>query len=169
MEEKTLTSGFSAGEYFSWPAQNYGVFAMEKSGWYPIIYLRRSNAGIANGKKVTKMENNLTKILFRISEDYKDNIQKDSRHYLEVNIFQKASELGLSEVGQYYRDVYAIVPLKRPVRGMKVRIDGRTFVNYAQFESGIVIPRQIAQHVQLPYENYVAKDSMICNFSQNFS
>ena len=111
------------------------------------------------------MKDNLNAVLVKIGEDYKEDIQKDSRHYLEVNIAQKASELGLSEVGQYYRDVYAIVPLKRPARGMKVRIDGRTFVNYAQFESGIVLPRHIAQKVQLPFDNYVAKDSMVCNFS----
>jgi hypothetical protein len=111
------------------------------------------------------MKDNLNAVLVKIAEDYKEDIQKDSRHYVEVNIAQKASELGLSEGVQYYRDAYAIVPLKRPVRGMKVRIDGRTFVNYAQFESGIVLPRHIAQHVQLPFENYVANDSMICNFS----
>jgi len=48
---------------------------------------------------------------------------------------------------------------------MKVRIDGRTFVNYAQFESGIVTPNYVAERVDLPYRAYNARDSMICNFA----
>jgi hypothetical protein len=63
------------------------------------------------------------------------------------------------------RDVYAIIPLKRPVSGMKVRIDGRTFINYAQFESGVVAPHYVASQVDLPHRAYIAKDSMICNFA----
>jgi len=48
---------------------------------------------------------------------------------------------------------------------MKVRIDGRTFVNYAQFDSGIAVPHYVARQVDLPHRAYVAKDSMICNFA----
>lgn len=76
----------------------------------------------------------------KLGEDYKENIQDDSRYYLETSIAKKPAEMGFAEVGDRYRDVYAIVPLKHPVGGMKVRIDGRAFVNYAQFESGIVVP-----------------------------
>jgi hypothetical protein len=47
---------------------------------------------------------------------------------------------------------------------MKVRIDDRTFVNYAQFESGIVVPNYVAGQVDLPHRAYIAKDSMLCNF-----
>ena len=48
---------------------------------------------------------------------------------------------------------------------MKVRVDGRTFVNYAQFESGIAVPNYVAGQVDLPHIAYIAKDSMICNFA----
>jgi hypothetical protein len=48
---------------------------------------------------------------------------------------------------------------------MKVRIDGRTFINYAQFESGVVAPHYVASQVDLPHRAYIAKDSMICNFA----
>ena len=48
---------------------------------------------------------------------------------------------------------------------MKVQIEGRTFVNYAQFESGIVAPHYIANQVDLFHRAYIAKDSMICNFA----
>lgn len=111
------------------------------------------------------MTDNLKKILAKIGEDYKENIDNDSRFYLEVSIAQKAAEMGFSEVNESCKDAHAIVPLKHPVEGMKVRIDGRTFVNYAQFESGVVVPNYVASQLDLPHRAYVAKDSMICNFA----
>ena len=111
------------------------------------------------------MMNNLSEVLAKIGEEYQDNIQEDSRYYFEISIAQKAAELGFSEVKDRFRNVYAILPLKYPSSGMKVRIDGRTFVNYAQFDSGIVVPNYVARQVDLPYKAYIAKDSMICNFA----
>ena len=109
--------------------------------------------------------NNLSEVLNSIKEDYRENIQMNSRYYLEVDIAQKAGELGFSDIKERYRDARAIVPLKHPIGGMKVRIDGRTFVNYAQFESGIVTPNYVARQANLPHKVYIAKDSMICNFA----
>ena len=111
------------------------------------------------------MTGNLSEVLAKIGDEYKENIYNDSRHYLEISIAKKAAELGFSEAKEEYKNVYAIVPLKRPVSGMKVRIDGRTFINYAQFESGIVVPDYVASQVDLPHRAYAAKDSMICNFA----
>jgi hypothetical protein len=111
------------------------------------------------------MKNNLSEILAEIGEDYKGNIQEDSRYYLEISIAKKAAELGFSEVTKDYKNVYAIVPLKQPLNGMKVRIDGRSFVKYAQFESGIVVPDYVASRTDMPHRAYVARDSMICNFT----
>jgi hypothetical protein len=48
---------------------------------------------------------------------------------------------------------------------MRVRVDGRTFVNYAQFESGVVVPGYVAQKARLPFQPYTANDSMILNFT----
>jgi hypothetical protein len=111
------------------------------------------------------MTEKLGEVLTKIGEDYRENIRNDSRHYLEISIAQKAAELGFSEAQEQYKNAFAIVPLKDPVGGMKVRIDGRTFVNYAQFESGIVVPNYVAIKVDLPHRDYIAKDSMICNFA----
>ena len=111
------------------------------------------------------MNDQLNEVLARIVDDYKENIQDDSRYYLEISIAKKAAEMGFKEIEACYRDTCAIVPLKHPVNGMKVRIDGRTFVNYAQFDSGIVLPNYVAGQVGLPFKDYVAKDSMICNFA----
>jgi len=110
------------------------------------------------------MRGKLSEVLTKIGQDYGKKIQNDSRHYLEISIAQKAAELGFSKAEAQCNDAFAIVPLKDPVGGMKVRIDGRTFVNYAQFESGIVVPNYIARQVDLPQRPYSAKDSMICNF-----
>ena len=82
------------------------------------------------------MTNNLSEVLAKIGEEYQENICDNSHYYREINIAQKAAELGFSEVKERYRNAYAIVPLKQPVNGMKVRVDGRTFVKYHQFESG---------------------------------
>jgi hypothetical protein len=111
------------------------------------------------------MKEYLSKLLTKIGEEYRENICDDSRHYLEISLAQKASELGFAEANEHFRDVYAIIPLKRPTSGMKVRIDGRTFINYAQFESGVVAPHYVASQVDLPHRAYTAKDSMICNFA----
>ena len=109
--------------------------------------------------------NNLSEVLTKIGKEYQEHICDDSRHYLEISLAQKAAELGFSEVKEQFRDVYAIVPLKQPVKGMKVRIDGRTFVNYAQFESGIVAPHYVAGQADLPHRADTARDSMICDFA----
>jgi hypothetical protein len=111
------------------------------------------------------MTDNLSEVIARIGEEYRDNINKDSRHYLEISIAKKAAELGFADDKKRYKNACAIVPLRHPVGGMKVRIDGRTFVNYAQFVSGIVVPNYVAREVDLPHRGYIAKDSMICNFA----
>ena len=111
------------------------------------------------------MTNILSEVLTKIGKDYQENIQDNSRYYLEINIAQKAAELGFTEVEEGYKNVCAIVPLKRPVRGMKVRVDGRTFVNYAQFESGVVVSNYVAMEAELPYKVFVPNDSMIRNFA----
>ena len=111
------------------------------------------------------MINNLSEVLCKIGEDYKEEILADSRNYLELDVAQKAAELGFSEFKERYGNVCAIVPLKRPANGMKVRVDGRTFINYAQFESGIVVPNHVARKVNLSYKTFIPNDSMIFNFA----
>ena len=111
------------------------------------------------------MKNNLNTVIKKIGEDYRGLLQADGRNYVEVNISQKAAELGLTEIEECYRDVFAIVPIERPVDGMKVRIDGRTFVNYDQFDSGVAVPNYVSRHSNLEHRPYTAQNSMICNFN----
>ena len=99
----------------------------------------------------------------KIGETYRDRIQSGSRFYVEVNIGEQAEALGYSDITAAYRDAYAVVPLKQAVPGMKVRIDGRTFVNYAQFASGIAVPGYVAKDAGLVHTTFTPNDSMILN------
>jgi hypothetical protein len=107
----------------------------------------------------------LSEVIEQIAEEYKNQVLKNSRCYREISIGEQAERLGFTDLKVPYRDVFAIVPLKEPVDGMKVRIDGRTFVSYAQFESGVVVPAYVAQKTGLPFQPYAANDSMILNFA----
>ena len=111
------------------------------------------------------MNQDLNHVLNTIGEEYRGKIQKGSRHYLEVNIGKHAEKLGHADLKEKFKDTYAIVPLKEPQQGMKVRIDGRTFVNYAEHQSGIAVPGYLAKEAGRSFEIFVPNDSMICNFS----
>lgn len=111
------------------------------------------------------MDINLDAVLTEIGKTYRDQIQDDSRNYIEINIGQQAEKMGFKEIKYTYGDTYAIVPLRRPVKGMKVRIDGRTFVKYAQFESGVAVPSYVAVYSGLPRRTFEPNHSMILNES----
>lgn len=110
------------------------------------------------------MENKLKKLLKHMELEYGDKIQRGSRNYLEVNLGEQARELGYGDLREEYRTTCAIVPLKNPQPGMKVRIDGRTFINYAEYDSGIAVPGYLAKATGMNYRTFVPNDSMICNF-----
>ena len=109
------------------------------------------------------MKRHLNEVLESIAEEHGGNILAGARDYLEVDIGKRAEVLGYPDLEEKYGQAYAIVPLKHPKTGMKVRIDGRTFVNYAQYDSGIVVPGYMADEADLPYKSYTPNDSMILN------
>ena len=111
------------------------------------------------------MKKNLDKILISIGEKFGDQICATGRNYLEVNLGLQAETLGYKNLKKKYHQANVIVPLQKPVKGMKVRIDGRTFVKYAQLESGIAVPAYVAHDTTLPYKEFVPEDSLILNFS----
>ena len=114
---------------------------------------------------MTATHESLKAVLTQMGETYKDLIESGSRHYLEVSIARKAAEMGLRELENHYQGAFAIIPLKHPLAGMKVRIDGRSFANYAQFASGVVVPPYVARQAGLAHRAYTPRDSMICNFA----
>jgi hypothetical protein len=111
------------------------------------------------------MNKELNTVLNTIGDGYKEKIQKGSRHYLEVSIGRQAEKLGHTDLKNKYENTYAIIPLKAPQKGMKVRIDGRTFVNYAEHTSGIAVPGYLAREIGHSFSTFIPNDSMICNFT----
>ena len=109
------------------------------------------------------MNKHLDLVIESIGHAHNHNIAGHGRNYMEVSIGEKARELGYDKLKAEFGDAYAIVPLKAPVPGMKVRIDGRTFINYAQFASGIAVPGYVAGKSGLPHNPYVPHDSMVLN------
>ena len=114
------------------------------------------------GDKV--LDNRIDKLLKQLEETYGDKIQRGARHYMEVSLAEEARKMGFADIEEKYKTASAVIPLKAPQRGMKVRIDGRTFVNYAEYESGIAVPRYFAILSGRKYRVFVPKDSMICNY-----
>lgn len=109
------------------------------------------------------MNRPLDDILTHINDAYRENLQEGSRFYLEVSLARAAETLGYGEFKDICKVHNAIVPLKRPVPGMKVRIDGRSFINYAQFDSGVAIPEYLAAYSSLPRKKFIPNDSMVLN------
>jgi hypothetical protein len=111
------------------------------------------------------MNPKLNDIIDRIGEEFDGHIEPGARNYLEVSIGRQAEKMGYPDLVDAYRNAFAIVPLKAPQRGMKVRIDGRTFVNYAEYPSGIAVPGYVAKAAGSRFKTFVPNDSMICNFT----
>ena len=110
------------------------------------------------------MNENFDRVLNDIGAAYESEILPDSRYYIEVDIGIRGEQLDAPEVGHRYRGVQAIVPTKKPAGAMRVRVDGRTFVNYVQFDSGVVVPGYAAKNSSHRHLPYTAQDSMILGF-----
>ena len=111
------------------------------------------------------MDAQLKTLLDLIGRQHADRIAPEARHYMEVNIGRQARELGLGELSARFASAHVVVPLKAPLPGMKVRIDGRTFVNYRQHSSGMAVPGDVPEAAGMRSEAYRAEDSMILNFA----
>jgi hypothetical protein len=107
------------------------------------------------------MSNKLSDVLTHMAHEYRDEISSDSEIYLELDIGKEAEKLGYSDIAERYAGVEAVVPLKRTLDGMKVMIDGRTFVDYEQLETGVVIPGHVAKEATLPSKHYEAPVAIV--------
>ncbi len=105
-------------------------------------------------------------IIQSIENAYAGKISASARNYIEVSIGKEAAERGHPDLAEEFKDAYAIVPLKEALPGMKVRIDGRTFVKYRQFDSGVAVPGYVAKSSGLARKAYTPNNSMILNFTE---
>ncbi len=110
------------------------------------------------------MNTELGDVINYMGGSFKNDIKKESNCYLEVDIGKQAEKIGLFNIQGTYQDVNAIIPLKEALPGMKVMIDGRSFINYAQFDTGIAVPEYVAKETGMRYRTYMPADSMILNF-----
>jgi hypothetical protein len=110
------------------------------------------------------MNDQLDRLLEYIEETNIGIMEKGARHYMEVSLSATARKLGYTELAEKYKTASAIVPLRNPQRGMKVRIDGRTFVNYAEYDSGIAVPSYLAKATGRKHRTFIPMDNMILNF-----
>ena len=110
------------------------------------------------------MNEHLDSVLMNIGRAYQSKILPDSRYYLEVDIGKCGEKLDLPGMGAKYKSVNAIVPVKVPAGAMRVRIDGRTFVNYVQFDNGVAVPGYVARDSNQRHRDYTPWDSMILGF-----
>ncbi|MCF8028245.1 MAG: hypothetical protein K9K81_07755 [Desulfobacteraceae bacterium] len=109
------------------------------------------------------MHKYLDRVIESISQTHQEQIHGGGRHYIEVCLGSAAEKMGYADLGEKFKNTWAIVPLKGPVSGMKVRIDGRTFVNYAQFDSGLAVPGYVTADTALAHHPYEAQHSMVLN------
>ncbi|MDY0311250.1 MAG: hypothetical protein RBR20_03915 [Desulfobacterales bacterium] len=110
------------------------------------------------------MNTDLNRVLDTIGAENADLLRDTSRYYKEVDIGRQAERLGLDDLAQRYRNVNALVLVQAPDGGMSVRIDGRTFVDYAQLDSRVVVPGRVARDAGRPFKPYTAMDSMVLVF-----
>ncbi len=110
------------------------------------------------------MQNNLVAVIHTIEEQYRNSLSAASRNYLEVDLGKEGGRLGYADIHENFRGINVIVPIKEAVDGMKVMIDGRTFVKYVQFESGVAMPEYVAGQAGLSGKPYIANEDMVLNF-----
>lgn len=112
-------------------------------------------------------QNELAVLIRKIAESHAARIEPESRYYLEVDLGKAAAAGGFAALQERWRGVQAIIPVKEsPAAGMTVLIDGRTFIDYVQFDNGVVVPGHVAEAVSgLPGRPYQAHEDMKLIFS----
>ncbi len=111
------------------------------------------------------MDKDLKTVMKKISADYKSLISSDSIYFLDLSLSKIAEEMGYPNLSKTYSTSEVVIPLKRLLPGMKVMIDGRTFINYAQIDPGMIVPEYVALDAGLPYQPYRAQESMVRIFA----
>ena len=109
------------------------------------------------------MNKTLSDVLNKIGEEFKEEIQPTARTYCLVDIGEAAEALGHPELKERYDDVKAVVPLRRVSGGLNFEVDGNGLADYVQLESGIAVPRYVAEEAGLQNSQYQPKSSMILN------
>ena len=111
------------------------------------------------------MDNRLDSILTGIIDDFRDELTDDSIYFVDVNIGQRAARMGYDDLRNRYKTTEAVVFVRNPKKGMKVMIDGRTFVNYASLGPGVAVPSYVAERTAFKHKPFTAADSLVRIFN----
>ena len=111
------------------------------------------------------MDKRLDKILSGIIDDFRDELSDDSIYFVDVNIGQRAARMGYDDLGNQYKTTEAVLYVRNPKKGMKVMIDGRTFVNYACLGPGVAVPSHVAKQTAMKHKPFTAADSLVRIFN----
>jgi len=106
------------------------------------------------------MEKELAKILEKIGNGFKKEILPESKIYCIIDIGQAAENFGKPELKEEYKDINAVIPLKKAKGDWGFEVDGTGLSDYAQLESGIAVPKYIAEKSGLPNKKYQPKEKM---------
>jgi hypothetical protein len=110
-------------------------------------------------------QNLIDDVLRVVEEEFREEMEPTSRFFVDVDLGRTAARLGLQDPEGILSGVEAVVPLRRLRGGMRVRVDGRTFVDYAQCDSGLAVPGYVARRAGLRFRPYRALDSMVRMFA----
>ena len=86
----------------------------------------------------------------------------EGERYLFFDIANFSANLGFEDVAELCKGVKVAIPLTRPiVKMVGVEVDGRELSDHCQLDSGIIVPKFIAEKSGLPHTKYQPKNTMI--------
>ncbi|MDO8556512.1 MAG: hypothetical protein Q7R96_05070 [Nanoarchaeota archaeon] len=105
----------------------------------------------------------LVDALTAIENEFRDEILPTGVAYCLIDLGKVLQQLGAHDDVASFTGINAIVPLKRVKGGMNFEVNGKELSDYAQLQSGIVVPTWVAQQTELPHKTYQPKDRMVLN------
>jgi hypothetical protein len=109
------------------------------------------------------MNKELTDILTQVNDFFQDKIDPKSNSYSLVHLGSAAKACGYDALDKKYLDEKIIIPLKDP-KGINFFFSGaefqKTFKDYVQLSSGIVLAPYIAKEADMSGTTYVPHKQM---------
>lgn len=109
------------------------------------------------------MTNELTNVLNTLAAEFQGEILPTARIYRAIDIGLAAELLGYPELASEYQLVRAIVPLRRVKGGVSVEVSGSDLSDYVQLDSGIAVPKYVAEKAGLSSKKYQPGEVMLLN------
>lgn len=109
------------------------------------------------------MTNKLTGVLNTLAAEFQGEILPTSRTYRAVDIGIAAETFGCPELKDEYYLIRAIIPLRRVKGGINIEVSGSDLSDYVQLDSGIAVPKYVAEKAELQNKKYKPSEVMLLN------